>query len=45
MTSLISFVDCEFVMLCSPESEHFMHYLFVCLSVSSFYLVTALSGK
>ena len=27
------FVNCEFVIFYSPESEHFMHYLFVCLSV------------
>jgi len=27
------FVNCEFVMLCSLESEHFMHYLFVCMYV------------
>jgi len=31
------FCYCEFLMLCSPETEHFMHCLVVCLSVLIFF--------
>ena len=33
MTSLIFSVIREFVILCSAESEHFMHYVSICVSV------------